>query len=175
MIQEYDDVLDSELWNTLTHLVYDGLVYTTDGGVEVGSFYAVESRGGHTGGGSKFIYDAGTYIDFLRNLKRKFPHLKIIWALPPTVPHTALSYADQGVDDRQQGPFEKMISKYGWAGIIDQVVALREILPMDGVEFNFTAQRILDGEFVKEMARLRGMSLWASPPLLYDQLNDLAA
>jgi hypothetical protein len=46
---------------------------------------------------------------------------------------------------------------------------------MDGVEFNFTAQRILDGEFVKEMARLRGMSLWASPPLLYDQLNDLAA
>lgn len=93
------------------------------------------------------MFSVQTYVPFLKELKSKFPHLKLIYALCPTMPVQGFATTvEKGLSTRHQGPLEGLISKYGWQQVFVDV----KLLPsyVDGVEFNFTAQRVLDGEFV---------------------------
>lgn len=167
-IQDHVDPFDATTWVKYTHVVYDCLMYKHDGGVCVDTYQPTKKD-------LQATCRVQTYVPFLKDLKMKFPHLKLIYALCPTMP-MPVPAVETGLVSRHQGPLEGLISKYGWHQVFADVKSLPRFV--DGVEFNFTAQRVLDGEFVnlvEDLKRSTVLQVWVAPPYEMEQLNDLAA
>lgn len=135
MIQNNMNPLDlSNIWLRATHIVFDGLVFTAQGEIEIGC--------AHKNSGSETVlYNPDTYLPWIRALKRRYKHLKIIWALPPSA--------------SPKIPLDMVIATCGWQVFFANIKKLLDLnLPADGIEFNFTLSPIINEEFMNELMNL---------------------
>lgn len=131
LIMDFEDPLKEEhLWCNLTHVVYDGLVYTDKGGVEVGTLSFAKK--------TDVMLQPGVYVPWLQELHAAYPMLQIVWSLPPVLESTTKT-------------LQSIVNEYGWTHIMKNVYNVNlngASLPMDGVEFNFLCSPVFDREFI---------------------------
>lgn len=167
LILENHDPQKWPVWSKITHLFFDGLVFKDGNSIAVGSF----KMNGRTSAdaASSIIYNAGTYVLFLREIKQKYPHLRIIWCLQPTIFDAPL------IEDGLR-PVERIVQTIGWRSLILNINRLADTLPMDGVEINGSVQKIFNDDFVTNLRmiypRLQVFGVLPYEPRLLQDLVD---
>lgn len=131
----HDPVNDyADMWKRCTHLIFDGLTYSEDGNVFVGCAHLSTSEN------TRQLVNPETYFPFLLKLCERYPHLQLIWALPPS-PSKTLTIANIA----QECTWNTILQSVEDARV---VLVQRSGLRFDGVEINLTLVPAINERFV---------------------------
>lgn len=78
------DILNMPHWSALTHLILENWIFDNELGMVQGSVKASQTLDSNVEFSNSILMDLRTYRDLLIQLRKQYPQIKFIWALPST-------------------------------------------------------------------------------------------